>query len=357
MSDVAAWGNDRNGRADSTMSGDIRKGAQELTYPRRSFSISLIRFIALIFIITCHIMQRLNCELAWWFNVGVQVFLCISGFLYGQKKIGEVTSFYLRRFKKILIPYYLVFISYGILQFFFANEIFDWKNFIKGLLVNPTFRGAEHLWFVHTILMCYVLIPLLAAFRDKYVKSRNSLLLFLLLSTEISALFFGPFNQFYNPAMIVCFVIGYALGINEKEKYINEKIYVAVIGVLAIVGNGIQVYCSYIAHRQFTRYDSFCNYNHVLLGILLFSIMKAVFDRIDLHRLSGFLSFTDCFSYEMYLTHQLIILGPFSLMSLTGMTWLNIVIILVLTVAFAFIVKNSSKYLERLVFDERMAIT
>ena len=353
MSDVTTRENDKNGGTDSTLSGYARKGAQELSYPLRSYSISLIRFIALIFIITCHIMQRLNCELAWWFNVGVQVFLCISGFLYGQKKIGEVTSFYIRRFKKLLIPYYLVFISYGILQFFFANEIFDWKNFIKGLFVNPTFRGAEHLWFVHTILICYVLIPLLEAFRDKYVKSRKSFLLFLLLSTEISALLFGPFNQFYNPAMIVCFVIGYALGINEKDKYINERIYIAVIGVLAVVGNGIQIYCSYIAHRQFGRYESFCNYNHVLLGIFLFLIMKAGFDRINLHKLSGFLLLTDCYSYEMYLTHQLIILGPFSLMSLTGMIWLNIVIIWILIMALAFLVRSSSKYLERLVFDKK----
>ena len=35
------------------------------------YSVSLIRLIATIFIITCHIMQYLSIELAWWFNVGV----------------------------------------------------------------------------------------------------------------------------------------------------------------------------------------------------------------------------------------------------------------------------------------------
>lgn len=42
------------------------------------YSVSLIRLIATIFIITCHIMQYLSIELAWWFNVGVQIFLCMS---------------------------------------------------------------------------------------------------------------------------------------------------------------------------------------------------------------------------------------------------------------------------------------
>lgn len=42
------------------------------------YSISLIRLIATLFIITCHIMQYLTIELAWWFNVGVQIF-CMEG--------------------------------------------------------------------------------------------------------------------------------------------------------------------------------------------------------------------------------------------------------------------------------------
>ena len=53
------------------------------------YSISLVRLLAAIFIIACHIMQYLHMELAWWFNVGVQMFLCMSGFLYGQKGVIE----------------------------------------------------------------------------------------------------------------------------------------------------------------------------------------------------------------------------------------------------------------------------
>lgn len=49
------------------------------------YSVSLIRLIATIFIITCHIMQYLSIELAWWFNVGVQIF-CVCLVIYMVKK-------------------------------------------------------------------------------------------------------------------------------------------------------------------------------------------------------------------------------------------------------------------------------
>lgn len=61
----------------------------------------------MLMIILCHIFQFYNCILAWWFNVGVQIFLCVSGFLYGGKNIDNVTQFYTNRIKKILVPYYL----------------------------------------------------------------------------------------------------------------------------------------------------------------------------------------------------------------------------------------------------------
>lgn len=328
--------------------GDLKKSASE-----RNSSISLIRAIALVFIITCHILQKLDSELAWWFNVGVQMFLCISGYLYGQKEVGEVTSFFSRRLKKILIPYYIVFIPYGVLQFLFAKDVFNFKQFIKGLFVNATLKGAGHLWFVHTILICYLMVPLLTAYRDKYLKSKKHFLLFSFLSIEIAVLFFKYFNTFYNPAWISCFITGYALGINEKKGFISRKIILAAFGVLSAAGNGIQIYCSYIAHVRFARYEEFCDSNHVFLGVFLFLMLKSIFDRIRTYRVSRFLSFADRYSYEMYLAHHLIILGPFSLMNLTGIVWLNIVIILALSIILADAVKRCSEIIDRFIFARK----
>ena len=47
----------------------------------RNYNISVIRGIAVCMIVSCHIFQGLHIELAYWMNVGVQIFLCMSGYL------------------------------------------------------------------------------------------------------------------------------------------------------------------------------------------------------------------------------------------------------------------------------------
>lgn len=61
---------------------------------KRDAAVSLIRLLAISAIVVCHLLQYSGSELAWWLNVGVQVFLCISGWLYGGKKIENALGFY-----------------------------------------------------------------------------------------------------------------------------------------------------------------------------------------------------------------------------------------------------------------------
>lgn len=56
---------------------------------RDDLGISFCRYIAMNFIVACHVLQYYDNELAWWFNCGVQIFICISGFLYGQRRIDN----------------------------------------------------------------------------------------------------------------------------------------------------------------------------------------------------------------------------------------------------------------------------
>ena len=89
-------------------------------------------------------------------------------------------------------------------------------------------------------------------------------------------------------------------------------------------------------------YGYFKNYNHVLLGVFLFSIMKMVFERIDFWpRIKQFLNITDKFSYETYLVHQFLILGPFSLMTLTPYLGINILLILIGICILAWLLKQA----------------
>lgn len=51
-------------------------------------------------------------------------FSCAFLVFYGQKSINNITDFDNRRLKKILIPYYLILILFGIIEFIFARDVF-----------------------------------------------------------------------------------------------------------------------------------------------------------------------------------------------------------------------------------------
>lgn len=52
----------------------------------KNVGIMIIRVLAMFSIIICHIFQELGNELAYWFNVGVQIFLFISAFLFRKER-------------------------------------------------------------------------------------------------------------------------------------------------------------------------------------------------------------------------------------------------------------------------------
>ena len=74
------------------------------------YNISLLRLIATLSILICHIFQFYNNFLAWWLNVGVVVFLIISGYLYGLREytfisIKEKLDFSLKFYYKVFVKF------------------------------------------------------------------------------------------------------------------------------------------------------------------------------------------------------------------------------------------------------------
>ncbi len=131
----------------------------------RDYSISMIRCFSMCLIICCHMMQYLQMELAWWFNVGVQIFLCISGYLYGSDKKRENTIvFYKKQFSKILIDYYVVILPTIFIYFIFARDNINYKIAVDVFLTSNTLNGGGHLWFIAYILFCYFITPFLIDF-------------------------------------------------------------------------------------------------------------------------------------------------------------------------------------------------
>lgn len=131
----------------------------------KDYSISIIRLISMIMIISCHILQGLNNNFAFWINTGVQLFFFVSGFLYGKKKISNIKEFYKKRMEKILFPYIIVFIISLLLEFVLLKRQYSLKKIFGCIIGFGGFTGnisiLSHTWFVSYILLCYILVPVL----------------------------------------------------------------------------------------------------------------------------------------------------------------------------------------------------
>lgn len=132
--------------------------------PDESRAISIIRVMAMVAIVVCHILQGLNRPSAYIFNMGVQVFLFISGFLYGGKQIGNIAQWLKKRLVKIYLPY-ILFVSFVFVLYHLKGISFPLKNLaiytVCGQWILGRVSGMGHLWFISCILMCYLATPFL----------------------------------------------------------------------------------------------------------------------------------------------------------------------------------------------------
>lgn len=187
----------------------------------RQGNLSCIRLIATIMIISCHILQGLDLEAAFWVNLGVQIFFILSGYLYSRKKITNVKDFYYKQYIKIIAPYLLLCIF---------------------VLASNTFNGFKEI-------------------------------------------------------------------------------------------------------NKFTTIGDFTSYHHALCGIVLFLIMKNIFKKVKHNKV---LELSDKYSYYIYLVHQLFILNDYSFLNKTNSLFLNIIIIIILTLVSAIVlhyITNKINYL------------
>ena len=111
------------------MSGSTTLLAQdEIFYKEKDYAISVIRFIAMLLIIFCHILQYYGNDLAYLLNVGVPIFFCVSGYLYGGKEIKNAYQFIKKNYFKLLLDYWVVLSLTIIIYYIGARELLSKKN-------------------------------------------------------------------------------------------------------------------------------------------------------------------------------------------------------------------------------------
>ncbi len=320
-------------------------------------AVSYIRLIAMCFIIICHFLQYYNNELAWWFNVGVQIFFIMSGFLYGGKQINDPISFIKKQFKKILIPYYMFLFPVSIIYFIFNRQSITIASFIKSVFCVGTIDGLEHLWFVGYILFCYILTPYLFCIKKKLETSSIIKITLVSLSCLGFVVIYSTLlHSYFNGSRICCYIIGYFMAVYySRYGYGIMKVFAILFSAVAIPTNIVRIYLKYfciipqdsIVEKLFGFSEG---YMHLVLGAMIFLLLFILLRKAKSCLL---IEKTDGYSYYIYIVHQLFILSPFTLMDITNYNVLNLVIVCMCIIVASYTVYMLSRIAKRLIENRR----
>lgn len=293
---------------------------------KKSSTISAIRFISMLLIVTCHIFQYYDNPLCRWLNVGVQIFFIISGFLYASKTIYDPIDFFKKQIRKIL-PSYYVFLVFAIIMYVvFCRDILTVSTVIKSLFCVGTIKGLGHLWFVGYILFCYFLTPYLCSFRDsiKEKKMLTKIVYYIGLILFVQVIGF-LLSSYFLPDRIACYIIGFVLA--DLYRTLTRLESVIMDGILILIGIVLNVIRGYMEYNGIeisqTLVNAYVRYAHLFLGLSIFLILKIILANIKYNYLYNW---SDKYSYHFYIVHLLFILSPFTLMNVTGFAPINCVL-------------------------------
>lgn len=317
------------------------------------YSCSLIRFIAMILIISCHTCEWIGYALGEstvlgivgnWCAVGVQIFLILSGFLYGRRgnlfQNEKRIDFVIRNVKKIILDYF-VYAVFVILPVYCYGKEFPqiFKMLFRVFTFSGVIDGVHHLWFIPYILVCYLFTPLLYDIKQKAI-DKNCLMSSLFLLWVIIEIFDIAYNSYFVGTWIMCYVVGFfspeiIIKFSNKAKAIimagvvlalpvNYVGYITRYVVQPLVGKGLKnEICVYIIN--YAR-----SYNALIIVLFIMFICSRRPIRNSIWK--KVLDLSDKFSFDIYITHMIYIKGALSLLNKTRSYAINVLFMLIATV-------------------------
>ncbi|MCA9148848.1 MAG: acyltransferase [Planctomycetales bacterium] len=190
---------------------------------------------------------------------GVHAFLFLSGFglMMSSLKRPDLQGFFTRRFKRVLLPYYLFVTFIAIVSIFlplypgdglraYLGHILLFRMFDESIIVS----FGYHLWFLATIIQFYLIYPLLFRVYQR-LGGRTTLCLAILISTLFGILTVWLDRteyRIYNSSCLM-FLWEFVFGMVVAEAYISHgfrfwetsAIRVGIITILALIAEVLLV--------------------------------------------------------------------------------------------------------------------
>ena len=331
------------------------------SYIKKNINISLCRSVATIMIVICHFGTAYGfSSIGQFFQSGVQVFLLISGILYGEKRINAIWEWLLNRWKRVSVPCYIhtVFVSIiglmigvpisfmGMLEIFLNLEgyhhIFTW--FQNLWIVN----GTAHFWFVTVIAACYLLVGVIKGLKlDAVIQEHKLLIIIMLIVFSFCTGLVGLRIDYY-----VIFFVGYILAYFFKGNVTNKQLFIS--GVSFVVAVTLRIvgkkYCDVNGDNNLYLYVIIpLSYNTIAIAV--YSYVCRIGEILGKTHLGQAIMYEksmilfDSLTFYIFITHYMLIDGPISLVNITQSRPVNVILVIIGTFACSILLKNITDYL------------
>ncbi len=287
---------------------------------KRDLRYDYIRVFSMILIVLCHWQQIIqNYSVAFWLNVGVQIFFVISAKLLSRKSFNskaDVLKFYKSRYFRICLPLwiYLLCITPALCVIGRAPKIISAVMYFIGLsgFAPTVVLGLGHLWYISVLLICYSIVPLLnliSVRADAMSKGKGVLLKSILPLFFAVAFLFIDSKEFFG-VNISLFCIAYFCFKKAPRDTGWAKMGTKCLLAPAICGVIIRVVLDMTPIKDNVYYDALVVTSvKAILGAFLFCLLFLLFSKKQKEGKNCVLRFLSDISYEVYIVHQFIILA------------------------------------------------
>ena len=282
-----------------------------------SNAIKYIRVGSMLAIVLCHLLQAYSNRWAFVFNIGVQVFLALSGYLYGRKIISNWKQWGMGRVKRVYVPMFLFLIVVLPLYLVFHREVFSWKAYALNFL-NLHLRNYAD----------WVLPILLIGVGASYLMAP------------------GPWV--FIASWVFLYAVGYLyVQLNEKRQRLYEiGLILLEISLLVLVALRFDIVTNYFHPLNRVFHDA-SGVFIVILGIKLLS-------GLHLWIVPKIVDVFDKYSFHVFLVHYFLIAGPFSMAHITPYVFVNVLSIIITVIAATYLFAKLNDLANRAVFDKML---
>ncbi len=287
---------------------------------KKNLSISLIRIMAMTMILCDHIILHLQFPLRnlilQVMNSGVLIFVFISGYLYGNKKIENWKRWFQKRVVKICIPVWIFMlidflIEAAVWHHFDFRDVFIFSVQMEGIVTVHAWGGG-HLWFVTLILICYLITPILQWVKAQKPKKIIAIMtLAIAFPLQIVLAYSTNIGMTTGHSLSWCviaigvYIVGYFVG----NRLLPEQTSIQRIGIITTFA----VVAAVIVLISNQRFDGEIIYDRIIIyyGLLIIdfwicAVLYWIGERIRSNKIKQLINHFDSVSYEIYIVHVLV---------------------------------------------------